>query len=470
LYTVTLPCVALACTNCASLVALASVLAHHSVLLCAALSTITTAFVQRLRWARGSYDMLSLNLGTLIRSKHLSFRQKASWLMLGYMPIVAMCIVITIVFRFTWSNSRALDMYSWIPLCIHFVLARYTALHSPGAGHVAPLYLMWRDSTAFFTYFSIHLYTLWTAVTRTKASFVTTSKVASNDAEAGRWHPLCWWNVVLSVVTGTLLVWLTDASVCNSLTTFGAFLITVYIFISNWDVMSVLLSPMTRWPLDPYANNTSIVVEPYISSGDALPMFNSRVHDSSSTTATALSSAQPSELSSPTVAVTAVAAKHTAVQQQQHPMAPLATVTASTATVTAAAAVAAVTQATTTSTAAVTAPTAAPAVRRSSSFMRWYSGLRGVFILMIVTSHIQIGLSNSGVKPNEDQWGAWIGLPTWLSAILWPLSASHSGAHIGIRALTFCTGYGLSMSCSRRNMSFSTMKEYTGFVKTRLHR
>eukprot|EP00953_Heterococcus_sp_UTEX-ZZ885_P006084 3751-Heterococcus_DN1.PRE.1 len=89
---------------------------------------------------------------------------------------------------------------------------------------------------------------------------------------------------------------------------------------------------------------------------------------------------------------------------------------------------------------------------------------------MIVTSHIQIGLSNSGVKPNEDQWGAWIGLPTWLSAIIWPLSASHSGAHIGIRVLTFCTGYGLSMSCSRRNMSFSTMKEYTGFVKTRLHR
>jgi hypothetical protein len=430
--------------------------------------------------------MLSLNFGTLVRSKHLSFRQKASWLMLGYMPIVAMCILITIVFRFTWSNTRALDMYSWIPLCIHFVLARYTALYSPGAGHVAPLYLMWRDNTAFFTYFSIHLYTLWTAVTRTKASFVTTSKVASSDAEAGRWHPLCWWNVMLSVVTGTLLVWLTDASVCNSLTTFGAFLITVYIFISNWDVMSVLLMPMTRWPLDPHANNTSIVVEPYIPRVvSTLPMLNGSVHRSSGTIATALLSAPPLELSSPTAATAAAAAAaadatRTAVQQQQQQqrMAPVATVTtasALTATAAAAAAVAAVTQATTTSaaasTAAVTAPTAAPAVSRSNnSFMRWYSGLRGVFILMIVTSHIQIGLSNSGVKPNEDQWGAWIGLPTWLSAVIWPLSATHSGAHIAIRALTFCTGYGLSMSCSRRNMSFSTMKEYTGFVTTRLHR
>eukprot|EP00953_Heterococcus_sp_UTEX-ZZ885_P006080 3749-Heterococcus_DN1.PRE.1 len=172
---------------------------------------------------------------------------------------------------------------------------------------------------------------------------------------------------------------------------------------------------MTRWPLDPYANNTSIVVEPSVPRVvNTLPMLDGSVHNSSSTAATVLSSIQPSELSSPSEAA---AVKHTAVQQQQqqqqqqHPMAPLATVIASTATVTAAAAVAAVTQATTTSaaasTAAVTAPTAAPAVRRKP-FMRWYSGLRGVFILMIVTSHIQIGLSNSGVKPNEDQWGAWI--------------------------------------------------------------
>eukprot|EP00953_Heterococcus_sp_UTEX-ZZ885_P006081 3749-Heterococcus_DN1.PRE.2 len=106
---------------------LAGVLAYHSVLLCATLSTITTAFVHRLRWARGSYDMLSLNLGTLIRSKHLSFRQKASW--------------------FTWSNSRALDMYSWIPLCIHFVLARYTALYSPGAGHCTSIYTLDSSNT-----------------------------------------------------------------------------------------------------------------------------------------------------------------------------------------------------------------------------------------------------------------------------------------------------------------------------------
>jgi hypothetical protein len=443
--------------------------------------------------------MLSIDKFTLMKSKHLSFRQKASWLMLGCMPIVAMCIVITIIFRFTRPKATERDIYSWIPLCIHFILARYTALYSPGAGHVTPLYLAWRDSTAFFTYFSVHLFTLWTAVTRTKAKFVTTGK-ESNDAEAGRWHPLCWWNVMLSVATGTLLVWLTDASVCDSLTTFGAFIITVYIFISNWDVMSVILNPMTRWPLDPYANNISIVVEPYVSRGDTLPMFNSSALHSSNTV-TAQPSAQPSALSSPTAAAAAAAAaaKHTAVQQQQQQMAPVATVTtsaaapaavlavtqattASTLTATAAAvaaAVAAVTLPTTTSTtastaaaaAAVTPPTAVPAVRRNNkSFMRWYAGARGVFILMIVTSHIQIGLSNSGIKKNEDQWGTWIGLPTWLSAIIWPLGASHSGAHIGIRALTFCTGYGLSMSCSRRDVSFSTMKEYTGFVKTRLHR
>jgi hypothetical protein len=410
-------------------------------------------FVQYIN-ATGSWDMLALD--NVTRSKHLSFRQKASWLMLGYMPIVAMCIVFTITFRFTRSNTTSLDIYSWIPLCIHFILARYTALYSPGAGHVAPLYLMWRDSTAFFTYFSIHLFTLWTAVTRTKAKFVTTGK-ESNDAEAGRWHPLCWWNVILSIVTGTSLVWLTDESVCTTVTTFGAFIITLYIFISNWDVMSVILNPMTRWPLDPYANNTSIVVESYVPRVvNGLPMLDGSTLSSTAATA----------LPSPTGAAAAAAALP---QQQQHMMAPVATVTTTRAvvpTTTVPTVAAAVTLPITTSTTEV----APSPVRRNKSFMRWYSGLRGVFILLIVTSHIQIGLSNSGFEHDGDQWGTWIGLPTWLSSILWPLSASHSGAPIGVRALTFCTGYGLSMSCSRRDVSFSTIKEYVGFVKARLHR
>jgi hypothetical protein len=385
-----------------------------------------------------------LALDNITTSKHLSFRQKASWLMLGNMPIVAMCIVITITFRFTRSNTTTLDIYSWISLCVHFILARYTALYSPGAGHVTPLYLAWRDSTAFFTYISIHLFTLWTAVTRSKAKFVTTGK-ESNDAEAGRWHPLCWWNVMLSIVTGTSLVWLTDESVCNSVTTFGAFIFALYIFISNWDVLSVILNPMTRWPLDPYANNTTIVVEPYVPRVvSTLPMLDG-ITLNSNTVATALPSP------------TAAAVAHQ--QEQQHMMAPVATVKSKNTATT-----------TTSSSSSSTAVAAAAPVRHSKSFMRWYSGARGLFILMIVISHIQTGLSNSGVEKTEDQWGTWIGMSTWLSAMLWPLGASHSVGFLGTRGLTFCTGFGLSMSCSRRDVSFGTVKEYIGFVKTRLHR
>jgi hypothetical protein len=250
------------------------------------------------------------------------------------------------------------------------------------------------------------------------------------------------------------LVWLTDESVCDSVTTFGAFIITLYIFISNWDVLSVILNPMTRWPLDPYAKNTTTAIEPYVPRVvNSLPPLDGSTLNSTVATA----------LPSPTAAA-AVAHQH------QHMMAPVATVTTTRAvvatTTVATVAAAAVTLPNTTATAEL----ALPPVRRNKSFMRWYSGLRGVFIVMIVTSHVQIGLSNSGFEQDGDQWGTWIGLPTWLSAIIWPLGASHSGAPIGIRALTFCTGYGLSMSCSRRDMSFSTVKEYIGFVKTRLHR
>jgi cellulose synthase/poly-beta-1,6-N-acetylglucosamine synthase-like glycosyltransferase len=144
---------------------------------------VATAFVQRIRWARGSWDMLKLDC--IIFSRHLTFRQKASWYMLGYMPIVALCILITIIFRFARPYSSDKDIYSWIVLTIHFALARFTSLVSPGAGVVAPFYLMWRDSTAFFTYYSIHLFTLWTAITCTTAKFVTTGK-ENDDAEAGR--------------------------------------------------------------------------------------------------------------------------------------------------------------------------------------------------------------------------------------------------------------------------------------------
>jgi hypothetical protein len=165
--------------------------------------------------------------------------------------------------------------------------------------------------------------------------------------------------VILSAVTGISLVWWTDESLCNTVTTFGAFIITLYTFISNWDVMSVILNPMTRWPLDPYANNTSIVVEPYVPRVvNGLPMLAGSTL--SSTTATALPS--------PTGAAAAALP-----QQQQHMMAPVATVTTTrevltptSTVVTAVAAAAAVTLPITTSTAEL----APSPVRRNKSFMR----------------------------------------------------------------------------------------------------
>ena len=103
------------------------------------------------------------------------------------MPYVAASVLITIIFRFIVGHTSPLDVYAWAALTLHFTLARFASLFSPGAGTTAgPLYLMWRDSTAFFTYFSIHMFTLWTALTRTDAKFVTTGK-ETDDPEAGRW-------------------------------------------------------------------------------------------------------------------------------------------------------------------------------------------------------------------------------------------------------------------------------------------
>lgn len=515
--------------------------------------SIAEAFIQRIRWARGSWDMLAAD--NITKTKHLSIRQKAGWLMLGYMPIVAISTLIILVFNMVVpAPDRAITEYCWAALIVFFGISRFTALYAPGAGYVAPIYLCWRDSTSFFTFFSIHIFTLWTAITRKEASFVTTSKDDGDDLEYGRWHPLCWWNTLVCVVTGCSLVWLTDSNFCDSFATLAAFLITLFIFLSNWDSVSVLLNPMSRWPLDPHANNTSIKVEPYVpppekkikeiadvhnmgpptlsssfhvinpmkkststntvsmsayssmnnlSGEDVVTVIESsfgsteslsddsedqlfRMSPTSSTTSgdvplillqssrklrglpenlsTLSSSAKqpmyfikapkevPTAVHAPlsdmpiteesidtpeASAVQEPTAEATAVQPTPPPETKPTAVAAPAAD-------------------AAAPPAAAPAPRpaaRPRVFLKWYGGLRGVAIGLIVFCHIKIAADTTGVDPT-----------------FWKTVPAMSLGSMAVRVFTFCTGFGLSLSCSRRDVAFSTKEQYFAFVKTRMER
>jgi hypothetical protein len=205
-------------------------------------------------------------------------------------------------------------------------------------------------------------------------------------------------------------VYITDDKLCDNVVTVCAFLITTYIFLSNWDIMSVILNPMTRWPLDPCANNSNIVMQAYGSNTDLRMRapFSTAMH---------FPSLETNALSSTSGAGTSV----------EPPSEP---------------------------------PEAAP-----KPFMRWFAGIRGVCILVIILSHLQAGLNK-----NDNLWGYLLGLPPWLSAVLWPLGATYADTAIALKILVMCTGFGLSLSCSRRDVNFNSRAVYLSFVKTRLHR
>lgn len=80
-------------------------------------------------------------------------------------------------------------------------------------------------------------------------------------------------------------------------------------------------------------------------------------------------------------------------------------------------------------------------------------------------SHVQAGLNT-----DDRLWGNLVGSPDWLTAFLWPFGAAYADTAIVLKIIIMCTGFGLSMSCARKQVVFNSRAVYFSFVRTRLQR